>query len=70
MTRAKKKAIDALLRNSRQTKQLRLNEPYRPKMPEKGTKISVIHDGSYDLSRIKAIIERYGLEVEFKEVEK
>jgi len=36
-------------------------------MPKKGTLITVIHDGKYDLSRIKAIIERYGLNAEFKE---
>jgi len=36
-------------------------------MPKKGSLITVIHDGKYDLSRIKEIVERYGLNVEFKE---
>ena len=35
------------------------------KMPKKGSLIKVIHDGTYDLRRIKEIIERYGLNVEF-----
>ena len=35
------------------------------KMPKKGSQITIIHDGTYDLTRIKEIVERYGLDVEF-----
>lgn len=64
-----RRARDAIIRNSRPTKQLRLIDPHKRKMPKKGSLITVIHDGKYDLSRIKEIIERYGLNVEFKETE-
>ena len=42
-----------------------MNKPPKRKMPEKGAQITIIHDGTYDLSRIKEIIERYGLNAEF-----
>ena len=35
------------------------------KMPKKGTKITVYHNSTHNLTRIKEIIERYGLNVEF-----
>jgi len=41
--------------------------PPKRKMPKKGALIKVIHDGTHDLNRIKEIIERYGLNVEFVE---
>ena len=67
--RHNRRARDAIIRNSRPLKQLRLIDAHRRKMPKKGTKITVHHDGTYDLSQIKAIIERYGLKVTFKERE-
>ena len=64
-----RRARDAIIRNSRPLKQLRLIDAYRRKMPKKGSLITVIHDGTYDLTRIKEIIERCGLNAEFKEIE-
>lgn len=43
-----------------------MSKPPKPKMPKKGSQITVIHDGTHDLSRIKEIIERYNLTVEFR----
>ena len=50
------------------------DKPYRAepplpkrKMPEKGSLIKVIHSDTDDLTRIKEIIERYDLKVEFIE---
>lgn len=63
-----KRQPDAYLRNRRPLKQQRLDKPPKPKMPEKGSLITVIHDGTHDLTRIKEIIERYGLDAEFKEI--
>ena len=42
-----------------------MSKPPKRKMPKKGSQITIIHDGTYDLSRLKEIIERYGLNVEF-----
>jgi len=44
-----------------------MSKPPKRKMPKKETKITITHDGTHDLSRIKEIIERYGLIVEFVE---
>ena len=63
-----RRARDAIIRNSRPLKQLRLIDAHRRKMPKKGSLITVIHDGTHDLTRIKEIIERYGLNAEFKEI--
>lgn len=57
---------DAIIRNSRPLRQERLDIPKR-KMPKKGALITVIHGPNDDLTRIKEIIERYGLNVEFVE---
>ncbi len=65
---ARKRANDALLRNRRQTKQLRLDS--KRKMPKKGTKITVHYDDKHKdrLDQIKATMERYGLKVEFRKL--
>jgi len=66
-----KRARDAIIRNSRPTKQLRLIDLYKRKMPKKGTTIT-IHYGEEHKDRIeqvKAFIKRHGLNVEFKKVE-
>jgi hypothetical protein len=48
MTRAKKKAIDALLRNSRQTKQLRLDRDYTWIQPFKESEFTKIDRGKVE----------------------
>lgn len=58
---------DAIIRNSRPLRQERLDVLQKPKIPKRGALITVIHGPNDDLSRIKEIIERYGLEVEFVE---
>ena len=50
-------------------KKKRVKIPKR-KMPKKGSLITVIHGKKDDLTRIKEIIERYGLNAKFKEIEK
>jgi len=68
--RHNKRVRDAILRNSRPTKQLRLIDPHKRRMPEKGTKITVHYTEKEKdlLERVKAFTERHGIEVEFKEV--
>jgi len=44
-----------------------MSRPPKRKMPKKGTKITITHDGTYDLRQIKEIIEQYGLCVKFVE---
>jgi len=42
-----------------------MSNPPKRKMPAKGSMITIIHDGTHDLRRIKEIIERYGLNAKF-----
>ena len=70
--RHNRRVRDAILRNSRPTKQLRLIDAYRRKMPEKGTTITIHYDDKHKdrLEQIKRNLERWGLKAKFKKVEK
>ena len=70
--RHNRRVRDAILRNSRPTKQLRLIDPHKRKMPEKGTGIIIRYTEKEKdlLERVKAFTERHGLDVEFRKVEK
>ena len=72
MPRHNKRIRDAILRNSRPTKQLRLIDAYQRKMPKKGTTITIHYDERHKdrIEQIKAFIKRHGLKVEFRLVEK